>query len=69
MSDEGFWGYSIDLELRFWIADPEQGCANVTSAVLIEIWKAFKEHQIEIPFPQRDIRVQMIGDEASLKQS
>jgi len=66
---KGFGDNSIDLELRFWIADPEQGCANITSAVLIEIWKAFKENNVEIPFPQRDIRVQMVGDGANLKQS
>ncbi|WP_169566163.1 mechanosensitive ion channel family protein [Sneathiella limimaris] len=56
----GFGDNAIDLELRFWIADPEQGCANVTSAVLVEIWKAFKEHNVDIPFPQRDIRVEMV---------
>lgn len=59
---KGFGDSAIDLELRFWIADPEQGCANVTSAVLIEIWKAFKENEVDIPFPQRDVRVRMVKD-------
>ncbi len=48
---------SLDLELRFWIADPELGTANVRSDVRIAIWDAFAEHGIEIPFPQRDIHI------------
>ncbi len=59
---KGFSDSAIDLELRFWIADPEQGCANVTSAVLIEVWKTFKENDVDIPFPQRDVRVQIVKD-------
>ncbi|TNE33523.1 MAG: mechanosensitive ion channel [Alphaproteobacteria bacterium] len=56
----GFGDNSIDLELRFWIADPEQGCGNVTSDVLVRIWQVFKEKGISIPFPQRDVRVEMV---------
>jgi len=48
---------SINLELGFWIADPEEGRGNVTSDINIAIWRAFREHGIEIPFPQRDVRV------------
>lgn len=47
----------INLELGFWIADPEEGRGNVTSDINIAIWRAFREHGIEIPFPQRDVRV------------
>jgi len=48
---------SIDLELRFWIADPTNGVANVKSQVLLEIWDSFKTNQIEIPYPQRDLHI------------
>ncbi len=58
----GFGDSSIDLELRFWISDPEAGCRNVTSDVLVEIWRAFKDENINIPFPQRDIRVEMVDN-------
>lgn len=51
----GFGDNSIDLEIRFWIADPGQGVNNVSSEVLLAIWKAFTENGVNFPFPQRDI--------------
>lgn len=48
---------SLDLELRIWIKDPERGVTNVGSAIRLAVWQAFKENSIELPFPQRDIRV------------
>lgn len=56
----GFGDSSIDLELRFWIADPEEGCRNVTSDVLVSVWALFQKEGINVPFPQRDIRVEMV---------
>lgn len=53
----GFGDSSVDLELRFWIADPANGVSNVQSQVLLNIWDAFKENNIEIPFPQRDLHI------------
>jgi small-conductance mechanosensitive channel len=49
----------IDLELRFWIRDPEDGVNNVRSDLYLAIWDAFKEAGITIPFPQRDVHLQM----------
>lgn len=51
----GFGDNSIDLEIRFWIADPGQGVNNVSSEVLLAIWKAFTANGVNFPFPQRDI--------------
>lgn len=53
----GFGDSSIDLQVRFWIDDAPQGVSNIRSDVLLAIWKAFKEHNIQIPFPQRDIYI------------
>ncbi|VAW51935.1 Potassium efflux system KefA protein / Small-conductance mechanosensitive channel [hydrothermal vent metagenome] len=53
----GFGDNGIDLELRIWINDPESGVANVVSEVNLSIWKSFKENNITIPFPQRDVRI------------
>lgn len=53
----GFGDSSIDLQIRFWINDANEGVANVRSAVLLEVWKSFKENGIEIPYPQREILI------------
>ena len=48
---------SVDLEIRFWINDPMNGRANVTSQLLLGIWDRFAENDIEIPYPQRDLHL------------
>lgn len=53
----GFGDSSVDLELRVWINDPQSGLANVRSEILGGVWDAFKENNIEIPFPQRDVHL------------
>ena len=47
----------INLELGFWIPDPEAGTGGVRSDINLAIWKAFRENGIEIPYPQREVRV------------
>jgi small-conductance mechanosensitive channel len=47
----------IDLELGFWIRDPEAGQMNVRSELNLAIWRAFREAGIEIPYPQREVRL------------
>jgi small-conductance mechanosensitive channel len=52
----------IDLELGFWIADPHEGTGAVRSEINLAIWRAFRDQRIEIPFPQREVR--LVGGEA-----
>ena len=54
---KAFGDSSIDLELRFWIRDPRNGTANVRSEVMLGVWDRFREHGIELPFPQRDLHI------------
>ncbi len=54
---KGFGDSSVDLELRIWIDDPQNGVSNVKSEMLLLVWDAFHEHGIEIPFPQRDLHI------------
>jgi small-conductance mechanosensitive channel len=50
-----FSDHGMDLELRFWIADPEAGVNNVRSDVNRLIWRLFREAQITIPVAQREV--------------
>ncbi|WP_300456514.1 mechanosensitive ion channel domain-containing protein [Accumulibacter sp.] len=47
----------INLELGFWIGDPQEGTGGVRSAINLAIWRSFRDEGIEIPFPQREVRV------------
>ena len=53
----GFGDSGINLELGFWLADPEAGTGQVRSDISLAIWKIFREHGIAIPFPQREVRI------------
>lgn len=56
----GFGDNSVDYILRFWISDPTGGLTNIRGNVYLALWDAFQEHDISIPFPQREVR--MLGD-------
>jgi small-conductance mechanosensitive channel len=47
----------IDLQLGVWIDDPENGVLAIRSDLYLDIWRAFQEAGIEIPFPQREVRI------------
>jgi small-conductance mechanosensitive channel len=47
----------LNLELGFWIGDPEEGTLGVRSDVALALLAAFEARGVEIPFPQRDVRI------------
>lgn len=52
-----FGDNSVNFDLRFWINDPSNGVANVTSQVMLALWDRLHEMDVAIPFPQRDIHI------------
>ena len=52
----------IDLELGFWIRDPQEGTGALRSEVSLAIWRSFRENGIVFPFPQREVRVLNMPD-------
>jgi small-conductance mechanosensitive channel len=48
----GYGDSAIQYSLRFWIADPMKN-VSTCSAVNAALWQAFRERDIEIPYPQR----------------
>jgi len=58
----GFGDNTINLELRVWLNDPQNGIGSVKSDLLWGIWQRFREHGIELPFPQRDLHLKSIPE-------
>jgi len=50
-----FGDSSLDFRLRFWISDPQRGLTNIRGKVLMALWDAFKENDIGIPYPHREL--------------
>ncbi|GAB5455361.1 MAG: hypothetical protein Hens2KO_15900 [Henriciella sp.] len=52
-----FGDEAIEIEVRFWIDDPENGVSNVSSAVMLNIWDKFTEAGIDIPLRHEDVLI------------
>ena len=50
----------IDILVEFWMEGIDDGENRVGGDLNLMIWTAMRERGIEIPFPQREIR--MLGD-------
>jgi small-conductance mechanosensitive channel len=64
MSNPAPWVNLIDfadngilLELSVWLEDPEACQVTLRSEINLVIWREFQKSGIEIPFPQREIRI------------
>ena len=47
----------IELELTTWIRDAEAGQGSLRSGIFLAALRTFREEGIEIPYPQREIRI------------
>ena len=52
-----FGDNGLQLELRIWIGDAQNGVQNVKSEVLLRIWEMFLQQNVEVPYPQRDLHI------------
>lgn len=50
------------FEIQLWIDDPEEGLGDLRSDLLKALWKRFKENGIEVPFPQREVRIRHLEE-------
>ena len=62
----GFGDNSVDYILRFWIHDPTEGLTNIRGNVYLALWDSFRENDISIPFPQREVRLLKDGEAPEL---
>lgn len=54
---DSFGESSLDFKLRVWTADYSNTPMVLKSQLYYAIFEKFKEHNIEIPFPQRDLHL------------
>lgn len=50
----------LEFMLNFWVADPDKGKDNVRSAINIAILDGLRAARIDIPYPQRVLRVESL---------
>ena len=62
----GFGNSSLDFELFVWVSDPRE-LIRVKTSINFRIFKSLKEHQIEIPFPQRDLHLRSVDQSVQVK--
>jgi small-conductance mechanosensitive channel len=58
----GLGDNAVNLEVRVWINDPQNGIASVKSDLFRGILQRFRDHGIEMPYPQRDVHLKSIPD-------
>lgn len=52
-----FGNDGLEFTLGYWIGDPENGQLNLRSAINMAILAALRANQIDIPYPQRVVRM------------
>lgn len=53
----GFGDSGIDILVEFWMAAIDDGKNRVGADLLHSIWRSIQENGMEIPFPQREVRI------------
>ena len=53
----GFGDSGVDILIEFWMQGIDDGRNRVGADLNLMIWKALKEHGMEFPFPQREVRM------------
>jgi small-conductance mechanosensitive channel len=60
-----FGDSGINILVEFWMEGIDDGKNRVGADLLLMIWVALKENGIEIPFPQREVKLLPSGETAS----
>ena len=61
---KGFGASSLDFELQLWVMQ-ESNVTRVKSEVALTAMQSFEDANIEIPFPQRDLRLRSVDPAAA----
>ena len=58
----GLGDNAVNLEIRGWINDPQNGIASVKSDLFRGILQRFRDHGMEMPYPQRDVHLKSVPE-------
>lgn len=53
----GFGGSGIDILVEYWMEAINDGMNRVGADLNMMIWKAVKANEMQMPFPQREVRI------------
>jgi small-conductance mechanosensitive channel len=54
---KGFGESGIDILVEFWMEGIDDGKNRVGADLLHSIWRSIQKHGMQIPFPQREVRI------------
>ncbi len=57
----GFGADGVEMQIGFWIRDPEVGSLPIRSEISRAVLRRFHDEGIEIPAPQRDVRITSVA--------
>ncbi len=57
----GFGDSGVNFCVEFWVKGLDDGKNKFSSDVLFLVWNALRDNNIEIPYPQRDLRIRDAG--------
>jgi small-conductance mechanosensitive channel len=60
VSLSNFGADGLEFTVGYWIADPENGSLNLKSLINLDILKALRANQVEIPYPQRVVHTKAV---------
>ena len=53
----GFGESGVDILIEYWMQGVDDGLNRVDADLNMMIWKAFRENNIQFPFPQREVKI------------
>ena len=58
----GFGDSGVEILIEFWMEGVDDGPNRVGADLLMMIWECLKENNIEIPYPQREVKIIKVGE-------
>lgn len=59
---KSFGESGVNILIEFWMEGIDDGEHRVGADLLMMIWDTLKEHKVEIPFPQREVKIVTVGE-------